>query len=188
MPTVLDIITDALKLGRVTASPTANEAADGLSCFQSMIDGFVTGGMFGRLEDVYLTENETALEGRRYFVPTGLTLTPATSIYEDESGATRQPRDLAIYETLTEAGARSVKLYDRTGWVELTDLTLSSEAPLALRNRLGLAAALATSAAFLAIFEDADVSPRVERLGRNFLGNISAKRGSTQPDRTAEYF
>jgi hypothetical protein len=190
MATCSDIITHALKLGKVIASgttPDADESADGMRCLQSMYDGWRTKGMFGELEDVYLEENDVAEEGKRYFVPTGLTLTAATSVYDDE-GATRQPRDLALYEALTEAGTQTVCLYDRTAWVDLTGLELADTAPLSGRGEMGLAAALACSGAFLAMFDDAAVSPRVERLSRDFIANVMWKGGSTQDKPAGEYY
>ena len=191
MATCRDIITDALKLARAISpgeAPTSDEANDGLTCLQSLYDSWVHSGMFGTLEDVTLEENDAAEEGKRYFVPTGLTLTAATSEYDD-NGTIRQPYDLSIYESLTEAGTRSVKLYDRTEWVELTGLSLSSTAPLSSRDRMGLAACLATNGAFGAMFSDtATTNPDVRVAARRFLGSIIGKQGSTQATRTSDYY
>lgn len=188
MATCRDVITDALKLARILApgeSPDADEAADGLNCLQSFYDALVFQGMFGTLEDIYLDSDDTAEEGKRYYVPAGITLTDATSEYVD-CGVTRQPRDLALYEALSN-GVRTVKLYDRTAWVDLIGLELSDTAPLALRNRIGLAAALATSAAFGAMFGDV-ANPDVRRAAQMFLGSISAKQGSTQDKSAPDYY
>lgn len=191
MATVRDIVTNALKLARILSSgetPTADEAQDGVTCLQSLYDHWLHNGMFGELEDVYLDEDDTAEEGKRYFVPTGYTLTDATSAYDDNN-VTRQPRDLSVYEVLTEAGTRTVKLYDRISWVDLLDLDLNSTAPLSSRGEMGLAACLATSGAFAAMFTDtATLNPDVRALALQFQGQIMAKGGSTQPDRTTEYF
>lgn len=190
MATCSTIITNALKLAKVLASgesPTANETSDGLLCLQSMYDAWVTGGMFGTLEDVYLEENDTAEEGKRYFVPTGITLTAPTSIYVDADGTTRQPRDMALYESLTQAGTRTVKLYDRTDWVSMTGLTSASTAPLSARDEMGLAACLATSGGFQAMF-GGEITPGVIVKASGFLKNIMGKAGSTQDRATSEYF
>jgi hypothetical protein len=190
MATCLDIVTNAMILRRILGigkEPKAAEAALGMTALQSLYDQWRTGGMFGTLEDMYLEESETALEGKRYFVPTGLTLTDATSVYEDEQGNTRQPRDLAMYESLTEAGTHSVKLYDRKEWVDLLGLELADTAPLSGRNSLGLAACLATSGGFVAAF-GGEVSQEVVALARHFLRSIMDKGGTTQADRTADYF
>ena len=193
MATCNDVIKTALKLGRVIASgvtPTTDEYADGLIALQSMFDGWRTGGMFGELEDVYLIagESDVAEEGKRYFTETGATLTTPTSVYLDSLGDTRQPRDLALYESLTEAGTQAAKVYDRTAWVDVIGLTGAGACPLASRGMMGLAACLAVSEAFLAEFNDAQVSPRVERLAKNFLRNIMAKHGSTQDRGTVDYY
>lgn len=191
MATCLDIVTDALKLARILSSggvPSAPEGEDGMNALQSFYDGLVFGGMFGELEDVYLDEDDTALEGKRYFVPTGYTLTDATSVYTTDLNVTRQPRDLALYEVLTEAGTRSVKLYDRSEWVELTGLELSDTAPLSKRGRFGLAAALAISPAFAAMFGDtATLNPDVRRAGAMFVGRLMSP-ASTQDRAGVEYF
>lgn len=191
MATCQEVVTAALRLSRVIgvgASPTSSESDRGMECLQSLYDGWVTGGMFGELEDVYLEESDTALEGKRYFVPTGYTLTDAASIYVDEDGAVRQPRDLALYESLTQAGTRAVKLYDRTDWVAMTGLALASTAPLSNRGLMGLAAVLATSGAFAAIFgANALMDPDIRALASNFLRNIVGKHGSTQ-DRSGSSF
>ena len=193
MTTCRDVIAYAMRLGRVLPAgedPENDEAADGLIALQSLYDSWVSGGMFGRLEDVTLTANDNVEEGKRYYVPTGFTLTENPTIAAEDSadGVERQPRDLAIYESLTEAGTRTVKVYDRTSWVALTGLALGDNAPLAGRSPMGLAAALACSGAFLAIFGDADVSPRVERLANSFLIQLSYKLGSTRDRVAAEYF
>lgn len=191
MATVRDIITHALKLARVISSgesPSSEEAADGLVCLQSLYSSWVHNAMFGELEDVYLDADDDAQEGKRYYVPTGLTLTDATSVYDD-NGTTRQPRDLAIYEVLMQAGTRTVKLYDRTEWVELTGLTLNSTAPLSSRGEMGLAAVLATYGGFAAMFGDtATMNPDVRRAASDFLGQIMAKKGSTRDKTGSEYF
>lgn len=190
MATCGDVITNALKLAKVLpsgASPTAEETADGMLALQSLYDGWVAGAMFGRLEDIYLDADDTAEEGKRYFVPTGTTLTAATSTYTDADGNPRQPRDLALYESLTEAGTRSVKLYDRTAWVELTGLTTASDAPLASRGLMGLAACLALSGAFSSMF-GGQATPEIVNLARIFQAGLSYKPGSTRDRTVSEYF
>ena len=190
MATCTAIITYALQLAKVLPSNTAattEEAADGLVCLQSMYDGWLTGGMFGELEDVYLEEDDTAEEGKRYFVPTGITLTAPTSVYVDADGDTRQPRDMAVYESLTEAGTRAAKIYDRTAWVNLLGLVAGDTAPLSGRDAMGLAACLATRGGLAAMF-GAETDDRVERLAARFLKNIIGKQGSSQEPRTADYY
>ena len=201
MATCLDIITSALKLARALRSggtPTAAETADGMACLQSFYDGLRTGGMFGELQDEYVTADQDAQEGRRYLLASGVTLTEPsliTDTTDDYSGCDyqmtvddRQPRDLAFYESLTSTGAQSARLYDRTGWVDLLDLDDSDEAPLSSRGQMGLAACLATSGAFCAMFGDtASMNPGVRRLARDFTASLMQKLGSTQDRSTGTY-
>lgn len=190
MATCSTIITNALKLAKVLpsgGSPSTDEAADGLLCLQSLYDGWVSGGMFGTLEDVYLTEDDVAEEGKRYYVPTGITLTAATSDYVDAYGDTRQPRDLALYETLAAAGTRTVKLYDRTAWVAMTGLASSDTAPLSNRGEMGLAACLATSGAFTDMF-GAEVGQGTLILAAQFIKQLMRKSGSTQDGVPGDYY
>jgi len=142
--------------------------------------------MFGRLEDEYLEEDQDAEEGKRYLLASGVSVTAPDTI--DDEGVTRPPYDLSCYETLNVSGTRYVKLYDRTAWVDLVGLTLADEAPLADRGVMGLAACLATSGAFLAMFGDADLSQHVMLLARQFQGTLSMKAGSTRPTPGADYF
>jgi hypothetical protein len=188
--TCADIIAYALKLGKVIpsgGSATTGEAADGLACLQSMYDGWVVGGMFGNLEDVYLDADDVAEEGKRYFVPTGITLTAATSLYVDLNGDTRQPRDLALYESLTAAGTRTVKLYDRVAWVSLTGLASGDAAPLASRGAMGLAACLATAGAFNDMF-GGEIGEGTALLAGQFVKQLMSKSGSTQDEPTGTYY
>jgi hypothetical protein len=191
MASCLDIITYALRMSRIIGAgktPKAAEATEGMIALQSLYDQWRTGGMFGELEDIYLEGDDIAEEGKRYFVPTGLTLTAATSVYLDSDEVTRQPRDLALYESLTQAGVQTARLYDRTAWVDLLGLEQSDTAPLSSRNAYGLAAALATSGGFIAMFDDAQISPRVERLAANFTRSLMSKQGSTQNETTGTYY
>jgi hypothetical protein len=192
MATCLDIITNAMKLARIISpgeTPDADEATDGMSCLQSLYDGWRIGGMFGRLEDVYLTADDTAKEGKRYYVAAGVTLTDATNAITDECGNTRQPRDLTMYEALLSDGTHSAKLYDRTGWVNLLSLAETDTAPLSSRGEMGLGACLALSGAFAAMFGDtATANPDVQRLAALFLASVSLKRGSTEDRAKADYF
>lgn len=188
MATCLDIITLAMKQCRILPSggdPSAAETEDGLTALQSLYDEWRVGGMFGTLEDVTLTEGDTAEEGKRYYT-NGFTLNAATSAYVDRCGNTRQPRDLALYESF-DGTTQSAKLYDRTEWVDLLDLESTDVAPLSARNASGLAACLATSGGFADLF-GAEVGPNTVALARHFLRNMMSKMGSTQDDSGSEYF
>jgi hypothetical protein len=188
MATCAQVITYALRMNRIIGSgkdPTTAELADGMIALQALYDQWRTGGMFGNLEDVYLDENDTAEEGYRYFVPTGLTLTDATSVYDD-GGETRQPRDLALYESLTQAGTHAAKLYDRTAWVPLTGLVQADTAPLSARDSWGLAACLSTTGGLCAMFGAEPAQATIAK-ARHFLRNLMDK-STTQDRTTPDYF
>lgn len=192
MATCLDIITYAMRSLGVLSSgenPSAEEGEDGLAALQSMYDEWVASGMFGRLTDSYLTADDTAQEGYRYLLASGITLTEPTTIAaeDNDDGVTRQPRDLAIYESLTSTGTRSVRLYDRTGWVSLTGLALSDTAPLSGRGAIGLAAALACSGGFADMF-GADAKPALLARAQRFLSALSHKHGTTRDRLAPDYF
>lgn len=192
--TCLDVVTSALRLARVVGvnrDPKAAESERGMECLQSLYDYWVSNGMFGRLVDVYLTASDTAREGRRYLLAAGVTLTEPTTIPAEQNceGVPRQPRDLSIYESLTSTGTRSVRLYDRTSWVDLTGLSLSDVAPLSSRGQVGLSACLATYGGFSAMFGVGQgINPDVRALAVTFLAGLSYKLGSTRDRSRAEYF
>lgn len=192
--TCLDVVTSALRLARVLpsgGSPSDPESADGMDCLQSLYDEFVAEGAFGRLIDSYLTSDDTAQEGYRYLLDAGVTLTEPTTIPSEDTvdGIERQPRDLSIYESLTSDGVRSVRLYDRTEWVDLLDLETTDIAPLSGRGMIGLAATLATSGAFCAMFGDtAAMNPDVRAAGNRFRAALCYKQGSTRDRTPSEYF
>lgn len=190
--TCLDIITSALKLARVIPSggaPSAAETEDGMDCLQSLYDEWVAGGMFGKLADQYLTASDTAQEGHRYLLASGVTLTEPITISAEDSadGVARQPRDLALYESLTDTGTRTVRLYDRTQWVDLLDLASADIAPLSSRGKMGLAACLATSGAFASMFGSVS-DPDVRAAANRFRASLSYKLGTTRDRTASEYF
>lgn len=187
MTTVRQIVTDGLRLtGFIgfNATPTSPEAEMGLDGLQSLYDTWVTGGMFGRLTDTYKTANYTAKENERVIAPTAITVTFPTSLDDDENGGSRAPRDLSIIETVLNS-VRAVKIYDRTGWVTVTGLTLDSTAPLAERGRHGLALCLARH---LLEGVGRSLGPMQSAAAAQFLAGISYKLGSTRDRIAAEYY
>lgn len=186
MTTCRDIVTLALKMARAISpgeEPEASEAADGLCALQSLYDGWISSGMFGRLEDVYLGTDETAEEGKRYLLADGVTLTAPTTI--EDGGEERQARDMAVYEAVTHDGVRSVHLYDRYRWVAMLGLDLNSEAPLADRGASGLAACVAQS--FAEMF-GASIGPETMRLAMQFRSALAGKHGTTRTRVEADWF
>lgn len=187
MPTCRDVVTLALKMARAISpgeEPEASEAEDGMIVLQSLYDGWVSGGMFGRLEDVYLGTDEAAQEGKRYLLAAGVTLSPPAVPFDDGSEE-RPARDLALYEAVEEGGARTVHLYDRTGWVAMTGLTLNSEAPLASRGLAGLAACVAQS--YAEMF-GTSIGPETTRLALGFRSSLAGKHGTTRTRAEADWF
>jgi hypothetical protein len=195
MTTVRDVVTLALQQGRVIGinrTPTASEADRGLVAFQSMLDQWVADGMFGTLSDVYLTASDTAEEGKRYLLASGVTLTMPAIVsgqggdYGEEGNTTsRQILDLSLVEQVTAAGVRSVQIWDRTAWVVLTPLGLDDDAPLASRGVAGLAASLAKT--FCELFGGSP-GQNTQMQARRFEGSLSHKFGSTQAKTAGVYF
>lgn len=184
MASVRDVVTLALRQARVIGinrSPTASEADAGLQAYQGMLDLWVANGMFGRLTDAYKTDDYEAAEGERVIAPTAITVTiPATL----ENG-TRAPYDLSLIETVLN-GTRAVKLYDRTGWVNLLGLTLNTDpAPLSGRGLTGLAACVAQT--YAEMF-GASLGPQTTMLARQFQGLVSRKFGSSRPAVAGVYY
>jgi hypothetical protein len=81
---------------------------------------------------------------------------------------------------------QTAKLYDRTAWVSLLGLRTTDVAPLSGRNAYGLAACLATSGGFVAMF-GATPPREVYRLASEFQLTLSYKPGSTQDRIAGEY-
>lgn len=179
MPTCRDVIKYALWQSGIVASgedPEAHELELGMAALQSLYDGWLANGMFGRLVDRYEESDVTADEGQRIIAPAGVTIETPDLIYDVAEGVDRAPRDLAAFETVI-GGARSVFLFDRTGWVALVGLNPNDEAPLASRGAYGLAAALAVSGGFLSVF-GGDPKPTTVNLANRFLMSLSLKWGS----------
>ena len=195
MATVREVVTLALRQGRVigtNGTATAAEAARGLEAFQAQLDQWVADGMFGTLDDIYLEASATAKENKRYLLKAAVTLTMPSIITgdggdygEDGNTSERQPYDLSVVESVTSAGVRTVKLWDRTAWVDLLSLTLDSTAPLSTRGLSGLAACIARS--YCEMF-GRELGPNTARLAAQFEGSLSRKFGSTRPVPTGVYF
>lgn len=182
MATCRDIVTRALHMTGVVPreeDPSAAELEQGLTVLQSLYDGWLQGGMFGRLTDVYEPGDYEAEEGQRVFIDSGTATLPAT--VDDES---RKPRDLVAIEVTDDAGRRAY-IWDRNAWVRLDSLAAGDDAPLAERGVNGLAACLA-----LAYADEfgADVRPGVVRQCAAFKTALSFKFGSERAPSTATYF
>jgi len=167
MTTCRDIITQSMR--RVGVLPLAREAKaaeakNGLFILQDLYDNWFASGVLGEMEDVYKTTDYTANEFERIFAD-GATITlPETIPTEENPNELRTPKDLAIVQIHDGADRRFV--WDG-GWVETTNLTLESNAPLAGRGQDGLASALAVC--WVDTF-GGQLSPAVIRRANHFNG------------------
>lgn len=181
MATCRDIITRALRMGRVTRSPTAREADEGLGALQGVYDAWFTSGMFGRLSDVDATGAYTAKEGER--VTGASSITKPTQLDDGCSPTgTRRPYEMSAIVDATNAVNW---LWIDGEWVNCTGLTLDSDAPLSSKGAEGLAALISYH-----IAEDfgGSLGPARTQQAMRFQGSISHKFGSTQPEPVGEYF
>jgi hypothetical protein len=182
MATCRDIIARAMQTAGIIpigGQPTGKEAEHGQIVLQGIYDGWATGGMFGRLADVYVTDDYTAKEGERVFAD-GATVTLPETV--DVEGGVRVPRDLAQISVNDGTWRHFVW----TGaWTELTGLELGDVAPLAERDEYGFACLLAS---YLAPAFGTEVSGMTMRRGMTFQGSLSYKLGSTQDNTGSEYF
>lgn len=188
MATCRDVVTRALRLSGViglTEDPPGEEAVFGMDALSSLFLQWAASGMFGRLEDVYVSAAYTAHEWERVHTTGSPTITiPDTFDFDGEEGDARPPYDLSLIE-VQDGSDRNVWLYDRSDWVDLNALDLNAECPLSTRGVNGLAACLATSAngPFMA-----EVPPLVMREALKFLQTITFKAGSTRKPRVSEYY
>lgn len=188
MTTCRDIVTGALQLigaygGNET--PTAADMATGMLQVQSLYDGWVNSGMFGRLNDVYTPSNYTAKEQDRVNVAAGAVCTLPDTVLSS-TGTLRKPRDLTLIEIFdTDTDGLATWLYDRNAWVKLNGLTLDSAAPLAGRGVRGLQACVGVN---LTGDFNMPLTPSLTRLASQFRTMISMKLGSTQDPTPVSYF
>lgn len=148
MTTIADTITDAL---RMTGDLDKNEVAEGpqlddaLPVFQSMLEGWVYSGLFGKVDDVLVATDCTAGEFQRILAEVAVEVTlPATIPLWPGCTDARPPQDGAIV-ILAMGSPHQVYRYDGQGatWVSFTDLSLTDTAPLASYGTAGLASCLA---------------------------------------------
>lgn len=166
MPTCRDIVTRALRMAGIVPKgrdPKAAEMTDGMFALQGLYDSMFTGGMFGRLYDVNVSDGFGVEPGQRVYVESGTVPLPAMDEYDR-----CHIRDLAALEINDESG-RKAYIWDRTAWVRLDALDATDEAPLAQRGAEGLAACLA-----MQIVEDYGQAPTamMDRKAGNFRTNL----------------
>lgn len=181
MATCRDIITRALQQARIVPlgrAPATKEAEAGMIALQGIYDGWFASGMFGTLADIDASGDYEANEGERI---TGATTVTKPTLIDSETGY-RPPYELSAIVDVTNGNNW---LWIGGAWVDCAALTLTDDAPLSSRDREGLSAHLAT---YLAEGFGQSVGAMTARRGQMFVGNVSYKFGSTQADRTAEYF
>ncbi len=144
MTTCRDIVTLAMQMSAIVGlgrTPKAKEAEIGLDVLQSLYEQMVSDDLFGPTTRLYKTEDYTAKEYENIFADNA-TITIPQTLKDLETGETRVPKDLAII-CVEANGVRQAYVYSGNAWETVYGLTLSSTAPLATRNKLGLASLLA---------------------------------------------
>ena len=189
--TCQSLITRALrKLNIVGAGvlPAAAEASDAMSTLQGMYDGWVSGGMFGELNDVIKSADYTAKEFDRVRKDGACTITIPTTFEDEYTGLTRPPHDLAVIQVLfPSTDARETHLYDATlgEWVRIEALALADPAPLYNRNQDALACCLAEA---LADEYQAQVGTQTALRAAQFRSNIGLNLNNPVQPNQAAYF
>ena len=184
MATCRDIITLGLQLAAIVPlgrTPKAKESDLGLTMLQSLYEQMCADQIFGEMTDVYKDEDYTAQEYENIFADDA-TITIPQTIEDEDTGKTRVPRDLSAI-TVEANGVRQTYVYSGNDWETLFGLTLDSDAPLATRNKAGLASL------FAMYFVDAfggTIGPATQRNGFLFQSGISNTRKAPLPD--IEYF
>lgn len=184
MTTCRDVVTRALQMSgvvRLGRDPKAAEAEAGMVSLQSLYDEWVSGGMFGRLTDLYKTASYTANEGER-ITADGATITIPDTITND--GDERAPRQFACV-VVVENGAATNYVYHDGDWRTVSGLTLNDDAPFATISVDGLAGALAER--IVSTF-GGDLTVGAARAAKAFKTALSYKLGSTQPDPVGVYY
>lgn len=188
MKTCREIATSALVKAHQTAlgaTPAPEEAEAALGALQSIYDEFVSGGAFGRLENVLIDAAYEAGENERITSDGGpFTVTLPTTVDDDVTGDPRSPRDYAL---VVKADTSAAYLYSAptAAWQTLTGLTLDSNAPLSERSADGLSCFLA---ARLAGDFNAEVSAHTIASAGRFLSLITMKADAPRTETATDYF
>ena len=172
MPTCQDVTTHAMRMSGVVGIgdlPEGEEAEFAQAELQGLLDGWFQQGMFGALTDVTETSDYDANEFERVNAATGITVTKPLTISDDDD---RAPYDLASLVIVQNAVVERW-IYDRQ-WVQIDDLDLADECPLAWRNMAGLAACLTLR---IAPFGN-PIDPRTNKAAVDFRTSLMLKAGS----------
>lgn len=200
MTTCRYVITRALRkvglLGK-SASPTAADESMGMSALQTLFDGWVGAGKFGRLVDVYRDTAYEAKAGERVRSATSVTLPAYTQVtpetFGDDYGDTDrydsdQPRARALIVVVDPAtGVEQVNLWDpRVGqWIRLDSLTIGGECPLTNMGADDLACCLALLIADESGFQVGALTLRRATL---FEARLGTNADSSRQPTNAQFF
>lgn len=185
MATVREVIHTAMRKARITRTPLADEVNDALVGLQSLYDSWVSGGLFGRLDNRIATTEYTAGENQRILVKDGGSIVLPEVV--DDDGDDRSPRNRAVVVVVNPADQTTeTHLYDASagGWVSIQGLALDDEAPLSNRDMEGLATCLAET------LEEygTELGPFARRRAAQFKASLSNSYDDPRRDMTAEFF
>jgi hypothetical protein len=192
MATCRQVVTSALrKLGVVAEgqpAPTAYDADNGLSVLESVYLTSVASGLFGRLTDVTISEDYTAGENERIFNITEDTLTVSypVTITDAKTGVVRMPLDRSIIQVADVSPTTHVYSHIVGDWIEMTNLTLDSVAPLTDQGMDGMACWLAVVLAENGY--GSVIGPVTLRTAERFRGAQALRVDATRLESTPDFF
>lgn len=163
--------------------PTAGEYDAALADLQSLYDGWVSSGMFGRAVDIQISAAHEMEEGERVFNATDdpVAITLPESLTDPVTGEARPPRDYTLARVAGAAPQTYIWSAPKGAWDKMTSLALTDAAPLAERGSNGLAANLAET-----MVGPGALSPGVRSQSVAFRSLLSLKfdrpRVSARPD------
>lgn len=144
--TIIEVITRSLRMlgviGAGNRAPSADQSADGVLALQSMYQQLIAQEVFGPLTRVLVTENYEAGENELVAADgVTVTITCPVTVEDAKTGETRAPKDTAVISVAGDP--RQSFIYDAYfgEWVEVEQLTKTSDAPLA--DRFNITAMLA---------------------------------------------
>lgn len=149
----LEVITRAMRRIGVVAGgelPRDDEAAEALDTLIAIYRRFITLGAFGELTDHIASGPTIACENQRIIRDTLDDTSISLPETISECGRERPPRDCSVVIVTDQLTNQTVEyIYDGSikNWIELSNLTLTSTAPLADRDPIGLVCFLAVELA-----------------------------------------
>lgn len=202
--TCREIVHTAYTLASITSideEPTNGELNHGLEMLKSLYDGWFAAGEFGVLRDIYVTDDYTAFEGDRV-IKSGQEIITLPDTYDKErygynSGYSDsnygygdyyydRNRTRAAYELgAIEVVGVSRNIRELGDWINISELTADSPAPLVQFGMIGLAAQLAID---LAGTFGAEISTSTLRQSDMFKTSLRSKHISINPRNETVFF